>query len=63
MSQSQIQLGDNDYCWVLNKLTGKVENVEGPQLFALDSHEEVVSRDDGSQIQKKLTIAADQWLE
>jgi hypothetical protein len=62
MSQSQIQLGDNDYCWVLNKLTGKVENVEGPQLFALDSHEEVVSRDDGSQIQKKLTIAADQWL-
>jgi hypothetical protein len=28
MSQQQLQLGDNDYCWVLNKITGKIDNVE-----------------------------------
>jgi len=60
---NQQQLGDNDYCWVLNKLTGKIKNVEGPQLFTLDSHEEAVAKDsDSAQIQKKITIGADSWI-
>lgn len=37
--------------------------MEGPQLFALDPHEEMVSKgSDGVQIQKKLTIGADSWI-